>query len=133
MQNSLKLESLQQRIRLGFSIELEKMIEVFSCSKEPAAEKFLKTSALYYEQEGFSRIYLYITDETTPRIAAFFTVAITATSLEGIRTSRIAKKALSTLPPKAQLRSGISSGFSTNRGQCTNYTGYPPIILRKTA
>jgi len=101
--------------------KLGKMISGFSCSKDSAVEKFLKTNALYFEQEGFSRTYLYITDETTPRIAAFFTVAITATSLEGIRTSR-RKKILGGKPGRdakdhfgglliAQI--GRSDGFST--------------------
>jgi hypothetical protein len=61
----------------------------FSCAKDPDVEVFLKTTAIYYERKGLSRTYLYITqDSGDPVIAAYFSLAITSTSFEGITKSR---------------------------------------------
>jgi hypothetical protein len=65
------------------------MIEGFSCTLDRDVEKFLKNDAMKYEREGYGRTYLYIDHENDdPMIAAFFTVAITATSFVDVSKSR---------------------------------------------
>jgi hypothetical protein len=67
------------------------LIDDFSCEKDLDVETFLKTNAVKYEKIGLSRTYLYITDDVYQRIAAYFSVAIAATSFQGISKSRKAK------------------------------------------
>jgi hypothetical protein len=86
------LTPLQERINDDNAELLEHIIKEFSCEKDPDVEWFIKNNALNYERKGLSRTYLYIADVTGfPVIAAYFTLAITATSFEGISKSRKAK------------------------------------------
>ena len=92
MRSDFVLTPLQERIKDDKPELLEKMIEEFSCEKDPDVEWFVKNNALNYERKGLSRTYFYLTNlEGKPVIAAYFTLAITATSFEGISKSRKAK------------------------------------------
>jgi len=89
MQSDFVLVPLQEQFKDTRTELLDRMIEGFSCAKEHDVEWFIKNNALNYERKGLSRTYLYIADATgTPTIAAYFTLAITATSFEGISKSR---------------------------------------------
>jgi len=89
MKDSIELEPLRKRI-LGTSTELlDRMIEEFSCTLDRDVEKFKKYDAIRYERGGYGRTYLYIDhQDDDPIIAAFFTVAITATSFVEVSKSR---------------------------------------------
>ncbi|MDR3307529.1 MAG: hypothetical protein LBS58_01355 [Coriobacteriales bacterium] len=72
---------------------LEQRLGGFACSRDKELEGFIRNKALGYEIKGFSRTYLVIdTAVVTPGaaqlIAAFFTLAITATNYESISNSR---------------------------------------------
>jgi hypothetical protein len=52
----------------------------------------LKNNAIFYERKGLSRTYIYVTNDSEKmRIAAYFSLAITATSFQDISKSRKAK------------------------------------------
>jgi hypothetical protein len=71
---------------------LDKQIAEFSCVKDPDVESFLKEKAIIFERSGISRTYFYaIDDEDSSEIVAYFSVAITATSFEGIGKSKKSK------------------------------------------
>jgi hypothetical protein len=92
MRNDIVLHSLQNRIKQGRPELLDRLIKEFSCAKDTDVEHFLKNNAIYYERKGLSRTYLYVTDDVdAPAIAAYFSVAITATNFQGISKSRKAK------------------------------------------
>lgn len=70
----------------------------FKCSKEPDLEKFLVKNSIRYEQEGYGRTYL-VVSEIDSRILAYFTVALG--NLEVFKASKKGKrKALGDLPGK---------------------------------
>ena len=94
MRPGLTLYKLQQEIKRQDPEELDRMLAGFFCSLDRNVESFLKKNALLYERKGFGRSYLYITDEPIPRIAAFFSVAITSTDFEKVSKTR-KKKILS--------------------------------------
>jgi hypothetical protein len=92
MRNDLKLIPLQNQARDARSELLDLLIGEFSCEKDSDVEAFLKTNAVNYEKIGLSRTYLYIdTDDRSAPIVAYFSVAIAATSFQGISKSRKAK------------------------------------------
>ena len=89
MRNDLVLVSLKEQFKDTRPEFLDKMIAGFSCAVDPDVELFLKKNAIYYERKGLSRTYLYIDEnDISKSIAAYFTVAITSTSFEGISKSR---------------------------------------------
>jgi hypothetical protein len=89
MRDALRLFPLQERIRDIEPEILDKVIESFSCSADPDVESFLKNKATTYERKGLSRTYLYVYDAgAAAYIVAYFTLAITATSFEGISKNR---------------------------------------------
>lgn len=68
-------------------------IKGFHCYRDKNLEDFIHEKAIVYETKGFSRTYLVIdTSKSTPEsnnpIAAFFTLAITATDYDNISKSR---------------------------------------------
>jgi hypothetical protein len=92
MRSDLVLVSLQEQFKDAKPKLLSQMIEGFFCAKDPDVEWFIKNNALNYERKGLSRTYLYVIhQEDDPIIVAYFTLAITATSFEGISRSRKAK------------------------------------------
>lgn len=89
MRSDLKLFPLQEQIKETEPEILDRLIEGFSCSADTDVELFLKNNAINYERKGLSRTYLYIYDDgEMSYIAAYFTLAITATSFEKISKSR---------------------------------------------
>ncbi|GHU67065.1 hypothetical protein AGMMS49983_17690 [Clostridia bacterium] len=71
---------------------LERKIREFSCKKDTDVESFIKEKSMIYERSGLSRTYLYFAyNQNRFDIVAYFSVAITATSFEGISKSRKAK------------------------------------------
>jgi hypothetical protein len=91
MRSDFKFVSLQNQIKDSKPELLDLLIGEFSCAKDLDVAIFLKNNAVNYEKIGLSRTYLYITDEKHQRIAAYFSVAIAATSFQGISKSRKAK------------------------------------------
>ena len=80
---------LQEQMKLVAPEILNRKIEEFSCLKDLDVEAFLKKTAIYYERKGLSRTYLYIVESNIAKpIAAYFSLAITATSFQGISKSR---------------------------------------------
>jgi hypothetical protein len=75
---------------------LGKQLREFRCSRDVRLEKFIHEQAIIYENKGFGRTYL-IYDvssgdlDTLPSIAAFFTLAITATDYSELSKSKKAK------------------------------------------
>jgi len=89
MRNNIVLTQLQKILKSDNPELLDSRIKEFSCTKDPDVESFLKNNALYYERKGLSRTYLYIAkDSDKTRIAAYFSLAITATSFQGISKNR---------------------------------------------
>jgi hypothetical protein len=89
MKSDLVLTSLQEQFKQDGQEPLERKIEGFSCAKDPDVESFLKKNAINYERTGLSRTYLYFVDSSTKtHIVAYFSVAISATSFQGISRSR---------------------------------------------
>jgi hypothetical protein len=94
IKNNLGIYPLQQQIKESEPELLDLLIGEFSCAKDHDVESFLKINAINYEKIGLSRTYLYITRSTngsSRHIAAYFTIAIAATSFQGISKSRKAK------------------------------------------
>jgi len=90
--SDLILVSLQEVIKYTEPELLGHMIEEFSCSRDPDVERFLKKNAIFFEHQGLSRTYLYVSlEEDRPRIAGYFSVAITVTSFVQITRSRKSK------------------------------------------
>jgi hypothetical protein len=71
---------------------LVQRIEEFRCVRDQQLESFLHDQAIRYERKGFGRTYLVFDvssgKDHVPPIAAFFTLAITATDYSGISRSR---------------------------------------------
>jgi hypothetical protein len=89
MRNSFALVSLQKQCEDVKPELLDKLIGEFSCERESDVVSFLKNSAIQYEQIGLARTYLYIAREgDRSNIVAYFSVAIAATSFQGISKSR---------------------------------------------
>jgi hypothetical protein len=92
MKSDLELIPLQNQIKNSRPELLDKKIEEFCCAKDPDVESFLKKNAVKYERSGISRTYLYVLEnEERSHIVAYFSVGITATSFEGVSTSRKSK------------------------------------------
>ncbi|MDR1185459.1 MAG: hypothetical protein LBK67_11785 [Coriobacteriales bacterium] len=75
---------------------LDQKLGEFCCARDIQLKKFIHTQAVNYEKKGFSRTYLVfdLTAEqqlSIPPIAAFFTLAITATDYSEISKSKKAK------------------------------------------
>jgi hypothetical protein len=91
------IQPLGDFLKLGTNQELlgQKLGE-FCCTRDSQLEKFIHTQAEVYEKKGFGRTYL-IFDLTAkqqlpiPPIAAFFTLAITATDYSGTSKSKKAR------------------------------------------
>jgi hypothetical protein len=88
MRSDLRLVPLQNQIKSSRPELLDRLILEFTCVKDSDVESFLKKNAANYERIGLSRTYLYITGDEYQRIAAYFSVAISATSFQGISRSR---------------------------------------------
>jgi hypothetical protein len=89
MKNSLILYPLRKRIHDAPIELLDQMIGEFSCTRDRDVEIFLKNTAVKYEREGYGRTYLYVDQKhVSPKIAGFFTVAITATSFLDVSKSK---------------------------------------------
>ena len=72
---------------------LEQRLGEFLCSRDKQLENFIHSKALVYESKGFSRTYLVIDFSGEPQygfqpIAAFFTLAITATDYDHVSRSK---------------------------------------------
>jgi hypothetical protein len=72
---------------------LEQQLKGFLCSRDKQLEDFIHNKALIYESKGFSRTYLVLDNSSEtmggfPPIAAFFTLAITATDYDSVSRSR---------------------------------------------
>jgi hypothetical protein len=92
MRNNLVLTSLQEQIKRDAPELIEHKIGSFYCEKDPDVESFLKGNSINYERIGLSRTYLYIDDEhKSAPIVAYFSIAIAATSFQGISRSRKSK------------------------------------------
>jgi hypothetical protein len=75
---------------------LEQRFREFRCKRDKQLERFIHEQALAYEKRGFGRTYLVFdisaeTSQLIPPIAAFFTLAITATDYSEISKSKKAK------------------------------------------
>jgi hypothetical protein len=89
MRNDLEFVSLQSHAEQDTPELLGRKIEEFCCTKDPDVEIFLKRNAIRYEREGYGRTYLYMDVESNrAKIAAYFTLAITATSFQEVSKSR---------------------------------------------
>jgi hypothetical protein len=89
MRDDFVIYPLQQQIKESKPEFLDKLLKEFSCTKEPDVESFLQNYAIQYERIGLARTYLYILREgDLSHITAYFSIAITATSFEGISKNR---------------------------------------------
>ncbi|MDR1183315.1 MAG: hypothetical protein LBK67_00790 [Coriobacteriales bacterium] len=87
---------------------LETKLREFRCKRDSQLEKFIHTQAMRYELKGFSRTYLvFDTDENpafeSPTIAAFFSLAITATDYSEIGRNK-REKVLGSKPGRETFR-----------------------------
>jgi hypothetical protein len=88
MRNNLELAALRIEA-IKEPMLLERKIGEFSCTRDTDVESFLKKDAIRYEREGYGRTYIYTTyEDELPKIAAFFTVAITSTDFRDVTKSR---------------------------------------------
>ena len=81
----------------------------FQCYRDVQLEEFLHSRAVVFEAKGFSRTYLVLDTVTSrggemPPIAAFFTLAITATDYNNISRSR-KEKVLGSKPGRNTFKS----------------------------
>jgi hypothetical protein len=72
---------------------LDSRLKGFLCKRDTQLERFIHEQAVIYEQRGFGRTYLVFdpsvgADNSIPSLAAFFTLAITATDYSGISKSK---------------------------------------------
>ena len=89
MKSDLVLTPLQEQMKLDSPELLDHKIKEFSCVKDTDVELFLTNNSINYERKGLSRTYIYIAKESNKaHIAAYFSIAITSTSFEGISKNR---------------------------------------------
>jgi hypothetical protein len=94
---SYRILSLGGVIEHGTDRELlDQRLTEFHCKRDKQLERFLHGQAISYENKGFGRTYLVFdistdTLQLIPPIAAFFTLAITATDYSEISKSKKAK------------------------------------------
>ncbi|AIZ56440.1 hypothetical protein Mpt1_c05500 [Candidatus Methanoplasma termitum] len=64
--------------------DLNNLLSTFKCSAEPAAERFLKKTAIKHDRESISRTYLAVGEDESglDTIKGFFTLAIKCISVE---------------------------------------------------
>jgi hypothetical protein len=70
-------------------------LKMFSCKRDEDVESFLREKAIRYEAKNYARTYLIFDEESAedsgPKIAAFFSIAITSTDYSGISKSKKSK------------------------------------------
>lgn len=137
-----EVHPISQALGTAHSIKLlERRLGEFVCSRDKQLEEFIRNKALNYEIKGFSRTYLVVdtvaaVTEVAPPIAAFFTLAITATDYDSISKSR-KEKVLGSKPGRNSFKAfpGLliaqlarddhySSGFISGEAlllECENY------------
>ena len=100
MRHNFELVPLNAEIKHSNPERLDRMLAGFSCSKDSGVDGFLKRYAVQNERKGFSRTYLYIDAEPDkPRVAAFFSIAITSTHFGKDVTQSRRKKSMATPSP----------------------------------
>jgi hypothetical protein len=88
---------------------LEGRLGEFCCARDEQLEKFIRSQAFFYESKGYGRTYLVFDTgdedpDTFPPIAAFFTLALTATDYSGISRNK-KEKVLGSKPGRNTFRS----------------------------
>jgi len=63
--------------------DLQSLLSSFHCSAEPAAENFLKNTAIRHEKNGISRTYLFLEQDREDKdiVVGFFTLAVKCLSV----------------------------------------------------
>jgi hypothetical protein len=94
----------------GFDTELlERRFKEFRCVRDEQLQSFARNHAIFYEVKGYGRTYLVFDTtedvaDSIPGIAAFFTLALTATDYSGISRSK-KEKVLGSKPGRNTFRS----------------------------
>jgi hypothetical protein len=88
---------------------LNRRIKGFRCSRDKQLENFIHDQAVFYESKGYGRTYLVfnisdLSQGGVPPIAAFFTLALTATDYSGISKNK-KEKVLGSKPGRNTFRS----------------------------
>lgn len=104
-----RVHSLNRMIGHGTDMELlEQRLKEFRCSRDEQLEKFIHEQAVFFEKKGYGRTYLVLDISSDrligiPPIAAFFTLALTATDYSGISKSK-KEKVLGSKPGRNAFR-----------------------------
>jgi hypothetical protein len=92
MANAFGFAALREIIIKTPSLELleNKMLKEFRCERDQDVEAFIHNKAIFFENNGLSRTYLYLDGDNLSnlKVAAYFTTAITVTNFMAIPKSR---------------------------------------------
>jgi hypothetical protein len=94
----------------GFDMKLlERRLKEFRCIRDEQLQSFVHEQVIFYETKSYGRTYLVFdtstdTADSIPRIAAFFTLALTATDYSGISRSK-KEKVLGSKPGRNTFKS----------------------------